>query len=420
MTSNELAKRRRLFYIGFSIFIAILVTLLITLIVMLVRMNRSEADVSSSTTTEASAEHSREVIPAGQKNLENDSSADPSLPENSADSSSSKEETSHEETSKDETSKEEGDLSGEETSSENSDESSESSRNNDSSETSEGNDSSESSPNENSQNSTPSVPASASFATHNETMSEDQIHMGVLQLVNKQNEYLFLEDWLIRMYDLGGYGYYLDEYSIEMAEPAAYHMNDFLNAFYDATGIMNVYMMNGFRSAEDADWLFNRSAEENGLEHAMMYVMRAGFSEHHIGCSSDLGLIYGGPYFNAEPGSDYYWIYDHAADYGFVLRYPGHKVDITEIGEETWHFRYVTVPVANYMYRNDLCLEEFEDIIRSYSAADPLKISVTQGPETGDYVVYYQAGTTVPVPDSLDYVISGNNMDGFIVVAKIN
>ncbi|MCF0135789.1 MAG: M15 family metallopeptidase [Lachnospiraceae bacterium] len=265
-----------------------------------------------------------------------------------------------------------------------------------------------------------SQPAAALFSTKSLTMTEDDIHKGILQLVNKQTEYLFKDEWLMRMYDLDGYGYYLDEYSIEMAEPAAYHMNDFLNAFYDETGILNVYMMNGYRTPEDADWLFNRSAEENGMEHAMRYVMRAGFSEHHIGCSSDLGLIEGGPYFYAEEGSAYYWIYDHAADYGFVLRYPGHKEDITEIGEETWHFRYVSVPVANYMYANDLVLEEFLEEIRSYDAASPLKIKVTQGPEAGSYAVYYQPGLTISVPSDKDYVLSGNNVDGFLIVVDLN
>lgn len=371
MSSKSKQQRSRMiFYIGSGIFMALLVVLIGILISMIVKQNRPADGSDKSSAPTVTTESSR--------------------PSSNYDKTESSTETSKNESSENEGSSSE-ESSTEESSQEVIEESSEASE----------------------------APSGEPFtAMETVTKSEDEIHMGILQLVNKEVKYEFLDEWLTLMYDLEGYGYYLSEYDIEMAEPAATHMNDFLNAFYDETGIMNIYMMNGYRTPEDAEFLFQRSAEQNGLEHAQMYVMRAGYSEHHIGCSSDLGLIEGGPYFEAEEGSPYYWIYDHAADYGFVLRYPEHKVDITDIGAESWHFRYVSVPVANYMYKNDLCLEEFEDAIRSYGVFNPLLIDVTEGPEAGSYAVYYQAGTTVQVPEDLDYVISGNNMDGFIVVAR--
>ncbi len=371
--SNQ-QKGRMIFYIGAGVFMALLVVLIVILIAMIVKQNRpsngSEKPSTPPVTTESSLPSSKnDKTETSKETAKNESSKT----EESSDSNESSTQPDTEESSKDTT-----------------EESSEA-----------------------------SAPSGEPFtAMETVSKSNDEIHMGILQLVNKEVKYEFLDEWLTLMYDLDGYGYYLSEYDIEMAEPAATHMNDFLNAFYDETGIMNIYMMNGYRTPEDAEFLFQRSAEQNGLEHAMMYVMRAGYSEHHIGCSSDLGLIEGGPYFEAEEGSPYYWIYDHAADYGFILRYPEHKVEITDIGAESWHFRYVSVPVANYMYKNDLCLEEFEEAIRSYGVSNPLLIDVTAGPETGSYAVYYQAGTKIQVPEDLDYVVSGNNMDGFIVVAK--
>ena len=161
---------------------------------------------------------------------------------------------------------------------------------------------------ESSSDSSGETSAARLFATKTEQMSEDEIHMGILQLVNKQHEYLFLDDWLIYMADLDTrWGYALNDYDIQMAEPAAYAIDSFLNDFCEETGSWDLYMMNGFRSAEEADWLFNRSAEQNGYEHALMYVMRAGFSEHHTGLASDFGL-FSGVYFDAENDDRNNWI----------------------------------------------------------------------------------------------------------------
>lgn len=53
------------------------------------------------------------------------------------------------------------------------------------------------------------------------------------------------------------------------------------------------------------------------------------------------------------------WMANHCYEYGFVLRYPADKQDITRIIYEPWHLRYVGTEVAAYMYENNLCLEEF-------------------------------------------------------------
>ena len=59
------------------------------------------------------------------------------------------------------------------------------------------------------------------------------------------------------------------------------------------------------------------------------------------------------------------WIAKHAAKYGFVLRYPAGKMEVTGWDAEPWHLRYVGVEAAAYMSANDLCLEEF------YALVDP-------------------------------------------------
>ena len=51
----------------------------------------------------------------------------------------------------------------------------------------------------------------------------------------------------------------------------------------------------------------------------------------------------------------------HCHEFGFILRYPEDKEDVTEINYEPWHMRYVGIPAAAYIMENGLCLEEFRD-----------------------------------------------------------
>ena len=58
----------------------------------------------------------------------------------------------------------------------------------------------------------------------------------------------------------------------------------------------------------------------------------------------------------------YTWMVENAEDYGFILRYPKGKEEITKISFESWHYRYVGVEVAMDMKDSGLCLEEYLEI----------------------------------------------------------
>lgn len=64
-------------------------------------------------------------------------------------------------------------------------------------------------------------------------------------------------------------------------------------------------------------------------------------------------------YESFENTKEYRWLQAHAADYGFVLRYPKDKQSITNITFEPWHWRYVGVEAAKEMKAKNLCLEEY-------------------------------------------------------------
>ena len=96
------------------------------------------------------------------------------------------------------------------------------------------------------------------------------------------------------------------------------------------------------------------AAEEAAAEE----VARPGTSEHQLGLAVDI-ISNAHPELNeawAET-EEAQWLKAHCAEYGFILRYPPEKSEITGITWEPWHFRYVGEEAAVYIMENELCLE---------------------------------------------------------------
>ena len=88
--------------------------------------------------------------------------------------------------------------------------------------------------------------------------------------------------------------------------------------------------------------------------------MPAGHSEHQTGLCVDITDRYYEVKNDDIVKSDtVQWLAAHCADYGFILRFPTDKRDITHVMSESWHFRYVGTDAAKYIMDNNLCLEEF-------------------------------------------------------------
>lgn len=249
---------------------------------------------------------------------------------------------------------------------------------------------------------------------HIEIMNEKLLHQGTQQLVNKVVEYTFQDDWLVDLADQDRYGYGIQEWDIQVADVMAGHLNSFLNEFYESTLSFDLYVMSGYRTFEGSNQLFEQDVAEYGYDYASRYTLPGGHSEHHTGLAVDLGM-YSGVYFNADYDLNNQWIYDHAAEYGFILRYPEDKEAFTQIAYESWHFRYVGVPVATAMNSLEMCFEEWCEFIKNYKADSPFKVST----DDGVYGIYFAEGLAVPLPDEGEYEVSGNNVDGFVVIMKL-
>ena len=130
-----------------------------------------------------------------------------------------------------------------------------------------------------------------------------------------------------------------------------------------------VYVCSGYRSYETQKIIYERHIEEylaQGMTQAeaeaatLLAVNSPGGSEHQLGLAADL---LESSTQTMEPwigGSGLMlWLEQHCAEYGFIIRYPDGKTDITGVEYEPWHLRYVGTAAAAYIMENGLCLEEF-------------------------------------------------------------
>lgn len=122
----------------------------------------------------------------------------------------------------------------------------------------------------------------------------------------------------------------------------------------------SVYLSSAFRDFNTQQYLYTRKVSQYGEEKAKSIVSVPGTSEHQLGLAADItDKYYEFKNESLENTALFKWMNSTCQDYGFILRYPKDKVDITKVMYEPWHFRYVGVEPARYMKEHNLCLEEF-------------------------------------------------------------
>ena len=121
------------------------------------------------------------------------------------------------------------------------------------------------------------------------------------------------------------------------------------------------YLSSGYRSYDTQKEIFDEKVEEYGYDEAATIVLPPGTSEHQTGLCCDITDVYRSPKNPDELSQTetFQWLNAHSEEYGFILRYPENKEEITDVIYEPWHFRYVGEEAARYIKENDLCLEEF-------------------------------------------------------------
>ncbi len=134
---------------------------------------------------------------------------------------------------------------------------------------------------------------------------------------------------------------------------------------------INLEVRSPYRDISRQEYLFDRKMKNyinqgysyiDAYKESSAVVTVPGASEHQIGISlditSDTYSMLNEGFEDTDAGR---WLRDNSYKYGFILRYPKGKEDITGIIYEPWHFRYVGVEAATVIYENGLTLEEFID-----------------------------------------------------------
>jgi len=118
----------------------------------------------------------------------------------------------------------------------------------------------------------------------------------------------------------------------------------------------------GYRSFEYQTTLYDNYVKRDGQAAADRYSARPGYSEHQTGLAFDIGErgkedVWLTEAFGETPAGQ--WLFAHAQEYGFILRFPQNKEEITGYMYESWHYRYVGKEIAKEITKKNITLEEY-------------------------------------------------------------
>lgn len=234
------------------------------------------------------------------------------------------------------------------------------------------------------------------------SVAKGQIYQGDLVLVNK--EYPVHDEGIepdaVNLFEhkelVQGYG--LLNNKIQLSQRIAQKFSAMIDAAREE-GVSHFLISSGYRDTEEQSQLY----QEKGAD----FALPPGYSEHNLGLSMDIGSTKGEMNHAAEGK----WLKKNAWRYGFILRYPKDKTNITGIKYEPWHFRYVGLPHSVIMQEKHFTLEEYLEYLKEKKSI----MTTVQGKKY--HITYYpvKSKTIMYVPENQHYEISGNNIDGVIL-----
>lgn len=120
-----------------------------------------------------------------------------------------------------------------------------------------------------------------------------------------------------------------------------------------------IVAVSAYRSYIYQNELYKYYVRIKGKVMADNYSARPGHSEHQTGLAVDV-MGSNSDYSDFENSIEFEWMKNNSYKYGFILRYPKGKENITGFKYEPWHYRYVGNKLALYLYQNNLTLEEYK------------------------------------------------------------
>ena len=134
-------------------------------------------------------------------------------------------------------------------------------------------------------------------------------------------------------------------------------------------GVSNIWAQSTYRSVERQEVLVQNSinkymkegySKQEAEDKTFKEINIPGTSEHNLGLAVDFNTITT----EFENTKAFKWLQENAENYGFILRYPKDKVDITMVKYEPWHYRYVSKEHAIKINDLDMCLEEYIEYLK--------------------------------------------------------
>lgn len=260
----------------------------------------------------------------------------------------------------------------------------------------------------------------------NQYLNISSIHEGNLILVNDTHKY---EDSAAKSAELtviddNKNPYYESKsLSLTMDKNALKALNNMIEGFFiennhkEPNGKTGIMVKSAYISPEEQNIIYNQALDN------VIKMSQGGYSEHQSGLCVDLSFSSNNSITELEYEK---WFSENCFKYGFIIRYPEDRSEITGIRNHENHFRYVGLPHAYYITENKLTLEEYIEELKKYSISSKLIFSYN----SKKYEIYYakakpvendsqKCEVCVPRDNSTAFsTISGNNTDGFIITTE--
>lgn len=180
----------------------------------------------------------------------------------------------------------------------------------------------------------------------------------------------------------------------------------------------SIVSVSGYRTRAEQLAIWNSTLADKGESFTRKFVALPGCSEHETGLALDLG--------NAQKEVDFITpdfpeegafakLKALAPMYGFIERYPENKTQITGIGYEPWHYRYVGWPHSAIMVKNEWTLEEYTRLLYNHRGAENAFIYTEHGYSAKIWLCAPENTNVADLPQNTALQISGNNIDSVVV-----
>lgn len=128
---------------------------------------------------------------------------------------------------------------------------------------------------------------------------------------------------------------------------------------------VNIYASSGYRTYKNEEYIYEGYVNRKGITYADAYFAKGGYSEHQTGLAIDVNIVDT----SFENTKESNWLRDNSYKYGFIIRYPSGKENITGYSSVPWHIRYVGKKLAKELYNNGnyLTIEEYFGIESKYA-----------------------------------------------------